>query len=681
MTTNKEIIDRLDKAATDAENTTDVYLDVLTSEGEQDIPLPLGGTTPNLNKRLAGIVQAVTSVNGKDGDVSLTRDDVGVPTDNEIKRFEKEARFVKDASGETQQQINDDTYRKSEADSNFATKQEIVQGVHEFDTYALFNAAKETLPINCTVIINEENTGEGQWGIGNNSWNGSVLKKSAYDPLTKANKYTDTSINIIKPAVLCKNIVTPTHYLDKFVNSSTGVLTNSNFYDCFIFNVIEFGKLYVTTYSTGSSGYPVVFLSASDEVIGTSLNLLTEYFDEPVNIPPSAAQVAINFRKAAPTLKTVTLKQDQLSLNLANDVKDLSTVVSSQDAHISANTATLSTYIDKSLTFVDDYYVTSTGVVTAATGQRYAEVSLGSQKHLKITTKTTNANVPALVFVDETGVSIGTLAGNQTYTDHLITAPSRSAKFYLNHRQDFSVVPKLAIFDVYPTVAKDVLELKSQATSSKWKGKKWATLGDSITAMATWQAYVNAAHGFIWTNFGIGGTKISGSSVDANAMCQDTRINAIPINVDLITLMGGTNDWAQNTPLGTITSTDPTTFYGALNTFAQKAFARWPAKRIAIATTPYGEIPAWESRPGWTSPAHNALGLTTNDYAEAIRIFCRHANIACIEVAQNAGYGTHNITVAMGGSESDHLHPAGGSIAAKGIGSSHVNALWSIEPV
>ncbi|WP_228722574.1 hypothetical protein [Acinetobacter lwoffii] len=68
-----------------------------------------------------------------------------------------------------------------------ASKSEIVQGIYEFDTYALFDAAKATLPSNCTVVISQENTtGSGTWGIGNNSWNGSILKKSAFDPVEKS---------------------------------------------------------------------------------------------------------------------------------------------------------------------------------------------------------------------------------------------------------------------------------------------------------------------------------------------------------------------------------------------------------------------------------------------------------------------------------------------------------------
>lgn len=228
----------------------------------------------------------------------------------------------------------------------------------------------------------------------------------------------------------------------------------------------------------------------------------------------------------------------------------------------------------------------------------------------------------------------------------------------------------------------DIVGIGGEQTSSVagWTGKSWATLGDSITAGATWQGLVAAALGMTITNFGIGGTKISGPTGDANAMCQDARIDAIPATVDLITMMGGTNDWAQSVPLGTENSTDPLTFNGALNTYAAKAFSRWPTKRLALATTPYGEIPAWTGRAGWTSPAHNALGLTTNDYAAAIRKACDRLNIHCIDVARAAGWGAQNITAAMGGSLEDHLHPAAGSLAARGISAVHRSSLRLIEP-
>lgn len=73
-----------------------------------------------------------------------------------------------------------------------ASKEEIVQGVFEFATYTDFNTAKSTLPLNCTVVISEENkTGTGEWGLGNNRWNGTKISKSSFDPFLSSKKYTN----------------------------------------------------------------------------------------------------------------------------------------------------------------------------------------------------------------------------------------------------------------------------------------------------------------------------------------------------------------------------------------------------------------------------------------------------------------------------------------------------------
>ena len=76
-----------------------------------------------------------------------------------------------------------------------ASKSEIVQGHYEFNTYAEFNAIKSTLPLNCTVIINEMPTGTQTWGQGTNRWNGTTLTKSAYDPLAQAKADATTKAN------------------------------------------------------------------------------------------------------------------------------------------------------------------------------------------------------------------------------------------------------------------------------------------------------------------------------------------------------------------------------------------------------------------------------------------------------------------------------------------------------
>lgn len=94
-----------------------------------------------------------------------------------------------------------------------ASKTEIVQGVFEFGTYAEFDAAKLSLPLNCTVIINEIPTGTQTWGQGTNRWNGTTLTKSAYDPLTQAKADATVKANAAKSEAIAhsdaKTIIDP----------------------------------------------------------------------------------------------------------------------------------------------------------------------------------------------------------------------------------------------------------------------------------------------------------------------------------------------------------------------------------------------------------------------------------------------------------------------------------------
>ena len=83
----------------------------------------------------------------------------------------------------------------------------IGSGRYGFNTYAEFDAKKGTIPANSVVNIAEvNNSGTGQWGQGDNIWDGTTLKKSPYDPILQAQTYTDnlynTSIvdNLLLPA-------------------------------------------------------------------------------------------------------------------------------------------------------------------------------------------------------------------------------------------------------------------------------------------------------------------------------------------------------------------------------------------------------------------------------------------------------------------------------------------------
>ena len=107
-----------------------------------------------------------------------------------------------------------------------ASKSEIVQGHYEFNTYAEFNAIKSTLPLNCTVIINEIPTGTQTWGQGTNRWNGTTLSKSAHDPLTQAKADATTKANAAEANAKSYTDVKTTEVKDFFNDDTVGALSS-----------------------------------------------------------------------------------------------------------------------------------------------------------------------------------------------------------------------------------------------------------------------------------------------------------------------------------------------------------------------------------------------------------------------------------------------------------------------
>lgn len=175
-----------------------------------------------------------------------------------------------------------------------------------------------------------------------------------------------------------------------------------------------------------------------------------------------------------------------------------------------------------------------------------------------------------------------------------------------------------------------------------WAGQVWGQMGDSNTAGDSWPADVGAAVGLIFADYGAGGTQVGGASDSTTAMFSDTRVEAIPEDTDVVTVMGGTNDWFNNRVLGSANSTTSTDFNGALNLMIEKLLARFPDKFIALATPPYTEALTYVSK-GWANAYTNTQGLTPNDYAEAIRAACKRYNLPCIDVQAEAGWNRFNI--------------------------------------
>lgn len=157
-----------------------------------------------------------------------------------------------------------------------ASKQEIIQGVFEFGTYAEFNAAKATLPANCTVVIGEENTtGSGQWGIGNNRWNGTVLKKSEYNPTEIAKN--DTTQKIV---AFYNNELTSSFILRSRLDTTGSTISDTN-YLCTDFLRVSMGDTIKMKTTTGPTRPPVIcFYDENKNYINSQTNTAGSVLEE-----------------------------------------------------------------------------------------------------------------------------------------------------------------------------------------------------------------------------------------------------------------------------------------------------------------------------------------------------------------------------------------------------------------
>lgn len=181
---------------------------------------------------------------------------------------------------------------------------------------------------------------------------------------------------------------------------------------------------------------------------------------------------------------------------------------------------------------------------------------------------------------------------------------------------------------------------------------KWTSVGDSITAANGWQPIVSAALKLNHTNSGVSGSRLSGTA--SNAMWQDARVESIPTDTEVITLLCGTNDWAQSASLGTPDSVDTNTFWGAFNVWVQKVMTRCPMARVFIGTTTIGKRNDLTNFPNWPDNFTNSLGYKTGDYAEVLRLAAAKYGFPVIEF-NAAGWNEYNIDQFV----PDGLHPSG----------------------
>ncbi|MNM50025.1 hypothetical protein D3C81_610460 [compost metagenome] len=131
--------------------------------------------------------------------------------------------------------------------------------------------------------------------------------------------------------------------------------------------------------------------------------------------------------------------------------------------------------------------------------------------------------------------------------------------------------------------------IPADGKNARWAGKKWNVMGDSITADAAsyWRTIASNLRFAEARNYGIGGTSIAYRDAPPGApdptlyteKWMAKRFVDMPLDADLITIAGGTNDFLQ-VPLGSYAVRDDATVYGAMRTMCEGMTSRWPTATL-----------------------------------------------------------------------------------------------------
>ena len=178
--------------------------------------------------------------------------------------------------------------------------------------------------------------------------------------------------------------------------------------------------------------------------------------------------------------------------------------------------------------------------------------------------------------------------------------------------------------------------------------KKIACLGDSITEGVhadgwQWHRYIDqwAKNNGIETtvvNLGIGGTSVCTSSYVTDTLKPFVnRLETIPVDADVVTIFGGTNDWGNNATLGTIEDTGTETFYGAYKHILEWLAINRPNAKV-MTMTPLkryfrGGGTTWVN--AQTTP--NNKGNLLQDYVRAVKEVSDLYTVPCVDLHNDSG--------------------------------------------
>ena len=188
-------------------------------------------------------------------------------------------------------------------------------------------------------------------------------------------------------------------------------------------------------------------------------------------------------------------------------------------------------------------------------------------------------------------------------------------------------------FAAVPETAKIVVYAGDTIPNTNWQGKTITVVGDSIST-GGWVGSLGSRTGATINNLSVSGTKLTtGITPKVQEMTGES---------DLIIIFGGTNDyWHKGTQIGTIDSTNSSTYYGALNTILTTLKTNY-ADSEYLFIFPYDQT--FSGDPSSTDYGYGSL----DDFRSAFIEFCTKNKVNYIDLGttefdctQHTGDGVH----------------------------------------
>lgn len=207
-----------------------------------------------------------------------------------------------------------------------------------------------------------------------------------------------------------------------------------------------------------------------------------------------------------------------------------------------------------------------------------------------------------------------------------------------NKRDPLLIFLVIVLILLLLTIAFVLLRHKSQVQRPDVKladlsGKIWVSYGDSITDGGFWQADVADAFGLQHIDQGVGGTCVAGYG--SLAFWQAGRLDQIiAAQPTLLTIMGGTNDFFSNFPLGDesqfdldLADKEVATFLGAYSYMIEYLQMSLPDTTIVIMATPVNYL-------SFSDTPCNDRGDSIADYQKACQQVADHYGLIFVPLRQ-----------------------------------------------